>query len=123
MMKGFVLVLATLITVALGFWGYAETDRTRAALRDVQALNDQIAAAHVRLRMLNAEWAYLNRPDRLADLAAANFDRLGLLPMRPESFGQIEQVLTRPEPIAPLDGDLIDPTDVIFDNPTGVEPL
>jgi hypothetical protein len=121
--KGLILVLSTLAVVALGFWGYTETDRTRASLRDVQALNDRIGAAHVRLRMLNAEWAYLNRPDRLADMAAANFDRLGLLPLRPDGFGTIGQILERAAPITPLEGELVDPTDVIFETEPGVEPL
>jgi hypothetical protein len=39
-----------------------------------------------------AEWAYLNRPDRLRDLATANFDRLGLMPMEPSQFGSAAQI-------------------------------
>ena len=122
-MKGLVLVLSTMAVVLLGVWVYNETDRTQTAMRDLRQLHDQFAATHTELRMQRAEWAYLNRPDRLADLAAANFDRLGLLPLRPESFGTIAQVLTRPEPIAPLDGQLIDPVDVEFIADPGVEPL
>ena len=52
-----------------------------------------------RLDRLAAEWAYLNRPDRLRDLAELNFGRLELLAMRPEAFANIDDV---PMPSATL---------------------
>jgi hypothetical protein len=122
-LKGLAFVIAALMVFGLGFWAYQENYRTQGSLREVRELHDRIGAAHARLRMLNAEWAYLNRPDRLADLAGLNFDRLGLLPMSPDSFGRIDQVLTAPEPIQPLTGELIDPVDIAFEAEPGVEPL
>ena len=41
-------------------------------------LRAEIADEREALAVLNAEWAYLNRPDRLRDLADLNGDRLGL---------------------------------------------
>ncbi len=78
--------------MALAFWAYQENYRTRQALDQVESLQTQIAEMRATLAMLRAEWAYLNRPERLAELAELNFDRLGLMPLRPEQFGLIRQV-------------------------------
>jgi hypothetical protein len=89
--------------VALAFWAYRENYATQAALAETRELRRDIRDAHERLSMLKAEWAYLNRPDRLRDLAAINFDRLRLLPLRPEQFGHVDQVAFPPDPIVDLD--------------------
>ena len=80
------------MVIALAYWAYNENYKTQASLRDVRNLHAQIGTAYERLNILRAEWAYLNRPDRLRDLAELNFERLGLLPLMPEAFGRIEQV-------------------------------
>jgi len=80
------------IVMGLAFWAYSENYRTQTAVKEVERLNRDIGAARARLDMLRDEWAYLNRPDRLRDLADLNFDRLGLFPLAPEQFGRIDQV-------------------------------
>ena len=87
-----VTVMVTLMVVVLGFWAYRENYATQATMKEVRNLHARIGAAHERLNMLEAEWAYLNRPDRLRDLAELNFDRLGLLPLAPETFGRVDQI-------------------------------
>ncbi len=88
-------ILSLLLAVAvlgLGAWAYRENYATQSAIAETEGLKQQIGAARARMAVLRAEWAYLNRPDRLNDLAEINFDRLGLLPLQPEQFGQIDEV-------------------------------
>lgn len=91
-MRSLFYVLTALAVMGLAFWAYRENYRTQQALDDVAALHADIGQLRERLAMLNAEWAYLNRPDRLRALADLNFDRLGLMPLAPEQFGDIAQV-------------------------------
>ncbi|MDP7152493.1 MAG: cell division protein FtsL [Paracoccaceae bacterium] len=88
------------MVIAQSFWAYNENYETQKALAESKSLQTDIANARARLAVLNAEWAYLNRPDRLQDLVDMNFDRLQLLPLRPEQFGSVTEV-PRLDPLAP----------------------
>ena len=101
-MRTFFFLLSISTVMGLAFWAYAENYRTQAAVNEVERLNREIGHARARLAILKAEWAYLNRPDRLRDLAELNFDRLGLLPLAPEQFGNIDQIGFPPEPELPI---------------------
>lgn len=92
-MKSLAYVLTALAVIGLAFWAYRENYATQQALKETRALQRDIGAAQARLGVLRAEWAYLNRPDRLRDLAEINFDRLGLLPLRPDQFGRVDEVI------------------------------
>lgn len=95
-MRSLLYVMTVAGVIALAFWAYRENYATQAALAETRALRGEILHAHERLSILKAEWAYLNRPDRLRDLALINFDRLGLLPLRPEQFGHVREVAYPP---------------------------
>ncbi|MFA8442359.1 cell division protein FtsL [Yoonia sp.] len=101
-MRGLFYVLSALAVMALAFWAYQENYKTQSAIAEVRTLHREIGASHERLGMLRAEWAYLNRPDRLADLADLNFDRLGLLPLMPDAFGAVDQIIYPLPPILPI---------------------
>ncbi len=118
-MRALFYVLAAFAVMGLGFWAYQENYKTQQAIKTVRSLHGQIGAAHERLGMLRAEWAYLNRPDRLADLAELNFDRLGLLPLMPDAFGNVSQIIYPLPDILPI----TDPIDVRSVTITEDDPL
>ncbi|WP_370228164.1 cell division protein FtsL [Cognatishimia sp.] len=91
-MRSLLYVMTALSVIALAFWAYRENYATQQALGEVEELRVEISQARDRLAILKAEWAYLNRPDRLLDLADLNFDRLQLLPLQADQFGMVEQV-------------------------------
>ena len=91
-MKSFLYVVTALAVLGLAVWAYRQNYETQAKLREVRELRLEIADLRERAGVLRAEWAYLNRPERLTDLADMNFDRLGLLPLRPDHFAQVDQI-------------------------------
>ena len=114
-MRQFFYVTSFIALIGLAFWAYRENYRTQAALKEVRQLHREIGAAHERLTMLRAEWAYLNRPDRLMDLAEMNFERLELLPLMPEAFGNVDEIAFPPPP-RPV---VTDPVQLSSDNADG----
>lgn len=101
-MKGLLYFLTALGVFGLAFWAYRENYATQQVLSDTRKLQGEIGAAQVRLSVLRAEWAYLNRPDRLLELAEINYTRLGLLPLRPDQFGRVDEVSYPPDPLLPI---------------------
>lgn len=98
-MRGFATILTMLCVIGLGYWAYHQTILTQSAAREVRQLQSAIAAEHERLSIIRAEWAFLNRPDRLRELADFNFARLGLLPLAPEQFALATEI---PYPLPPV---------------------
>ncbi len=107
-MRTILYVLTTVSVIALAFWAYRENYATQAALSETEQLRRDIRTAHDRLSVLRAEWAYLNRPDRLRDLVDLNFDTLGLLPLRADQFGNVDQVAYPKQELLPI----LNPVDV-----------
>lgn len=100
-MRSVLYILTALVVIGSAFWAYHENYKTQAALDRAEKLHYKIAQSRARLGMLRAEWAYLNRPDRLRELAVINYERLGLMVFSPTQFGRVDQVAyPRHDPLA-----------------------
>jgi len=111
-MRPLLYIASFLAVMALAFWAYRENYATQQVLKGVAALQDDIGSLREALAVQRAEWAYLNRPDRLRELSALNFDRLGLLPLEPAQMGQAGQVAY---PAPPVEIVIETPVDVVGD--------
>jgi hypothetical protein len=97
-MRSLYIILSAVFVMSLAVWAYRENYTTQEVLRSVSQVQRGIGHQREELAVLRAEWAYLNRPERLRDLADLNFDRLKLLPLLPEQFARVESV-AYPQPI------------------------
>lgn len=101
-MRGLLYSVSALAVMGLGYWAYYENYETQEALRTATSLQREIGSSRETLSVLAAEWAYLNRPERLRDLADLNFPDLELQPISPDQFGDVAQVAF-PDPEVELD--------------------
>ncbi|HVH01602.1 MAG TPA: cell division protein FtsL [Amaricoccus sp.] len=81
-------------------WAYRVNYATQEALNRVADLEADIAREREALAVLDAEWAYLNRPDRLRILVDANAAALGLVPLDPAQYGEAAMIPFPPDPDA-----------------------
>jgi hypothetical protein len=93
---------AAALVVVCATWSYRVNYATQEALNRVAGLRAEIAAEREAVAVLRAEWAYLNRPDRLRALVTRHVVELGLTELAPEQFGEAAMVAFPPPP------DLID---------------
>jgi hypothetical protein len=99
-MRSVLYLLTTLAVMGLAFWAYRENYRTQAAIGEMSEIQSQIGHLREDLGVLRAEWAFLNRPERLRQLVNLNFDRLKLVPFGSDQFVDVGQVAF-PAPRAP----------------------
>ena len=101
-MRGFIYLVLGAGVIALAFWTYRKNYATQESLRMVKELRKEIGAARTSLAVNQAEWAYLNRPERLRELSKMNFGSLQLMPFAPEQFGETDQVAYPAPELGPI---------------------
>ena len=70
----------------MGLWAYKINYESRAASQRVNDLEKSILSLNKEVKILNAEWAHLNRPDRLRKLTEYYFSELRLTPINPDDL-------------------------------------
>jgi hypothetical protein len=92
-MKSLLYLCTALGVIALAAWAYRENHLTQQAMNERRALEREIALLNETISIQRAEWAYLNRPDRLRELVDVNFEQLRLVPVTGAHFGEIGQIV------------------------------
>ena len=91
-MKSPAYVIAVAVVVGVAAWAYQVNFETQRGLSDLRKLRTAIAAEREAIAVLETEWAYLNRPERLEALTRRMGERLGLMPLDPAHYGEIGMV-------------------------------
>ena len=91
-MRSFIYSITFASLVGLAFWAYQENIKTKNVIAHTEKLQKEIGITRARLSILRAEWAYLNRPDRLTELVDLNFSRLLLVPLRASNFLEVDEI-------------------------------
>ncbi len=85
-MRVIVLPLLGLFCMLSAIWAYQVNYQTRSVKSEIKDLNHKIVSVSNRIDLLEAEWAFLNRPKRLAKLVDENFEALRLVPITKDHF-------------------------------------
>lgn len=91
-MRAVFYVLTVFSVIGLAIWAYGQNHQTQTAMNEARDLRREIRSLTEALAVQRAEWAYLNRPQRLRALVNLNFERLDLLPLEGRQFGQIDEI-------------------------------
>lgn len=91
-MRGLLLIFGVGLVIFFATWAYRVNYRTQEAIARVDSLHHQISTERETIAVLRAEWAYLNRPERLLALSEKHFSILRLMPLHPGHFDEISRV-------------------------------
>lgn len=89
-------VSAVVLVGVCATWAYRVNYAAQDGLRRVNSLKSQISREQQAVQLLNAEWDYLNRPERIQALVETHQDQLQLVPLAPEHFGNVAMIAFPP---------------------------
>lgn len=92
MLKLCLFTVLAVSTFTLGLWAYKINYDSRAAYQRVKQLEGSILSAGKEFKILSAEWAHLNSPDRLRKLIEYYFSELRLTPINPDDYIPFSEV-------------------------------
>lgn len=98
-MKTFLYLCAGVLVVLAASWTYNVNYKVQKAEARVASLTRAIDRERQSIAVLGAEWAYLNRPERLLALAETYYTELRLMPITAEHFADVDQVAFPPDEI------------------------
>ena len=96
MLRFLLFAILTVSTFSLGLWAYKINYESRAANQRVKDLEESILSLNKELKILNAEWAHLNSPERLRKLVEYYFLELKLNPINPDDFIAFSEIFAAP---------------------------
>ncbi len=86
-----------ILVMSLAYLANLESVKTKATMHNANLLRTEVDELKEELNILNAEWALLNRPDRLTDLVKWHYRELKLMPISIKNFKSIKSVeLSKP---------------------------
>ena len=94
-MRGALHFAAALFVAAVAFWAYTVNYAAQETLERVGELRRDIGREREAIRVLEAEWAWLNAPDRLRRLLELHGAALALEPMDGARFAGFEELPPR----------------------------
>lgn len=85
-MRTTVLILCSFSVIAVSVWAYNVNYKARSTINNVKILSSQIKNKKSQIKLLKAEWAFLNRPERLSRLISIHFSELELIPLSHKNY-------------------------------------
>ena len=85
-------VFSVALVMVAGFWANYENVKTLTVAQNIKKIQEEVSDVKETLNVLTVEWAYLNRPERLQNLANLNYKSLGLLPISSNQMKSISSI-------------------------------